>query len=92
MKGRSQGRSAIDIRVDYVESKLDESINSFKEAIRDNKEAIRENKEALQQFINSFDKFINKVESSRRWSIGMVITIAIALIGFIITNGIQIQF
>ena len=65
-------------RVDYVESRLDE--------------AIRDNKEAIQQLKSSLDIFIAKSESSKRWSIGLVITVAIAIIGFILANGFQIQF
>ena len=86
-----QGKSALEVRVDYVESKLDEAIRDLKEAIRDNKEAIRDNKEAL-------DKVVAKAESSRRWAIGTVVTIAIAVIGslvsfivFLFANGIQLQ-
>ena len=77
-----QGRTALETRVDYVESRLDEAISSLKEAIRDNKEAI-------QQLKSSFDIFIAKAESSRRWSIGLIITVSLAVIGFILTNGFQ---
>ena len=90
------GKSALETRVDYVESRLDESINNFKEAITKSensfKEAIRDNKEAIQQLKSSFDVFMAKAESSRRWSIGLVITVAMAVIGFILTNGFQISF
>ena len=105
MRYRAHGKSALETRVDYVEgnlekviasfkdaiarldSRLDETIKDFKEAIKDNKEAIRDNKEAL-------EKVVVKTESSRRWAIGTVITIAIAVIGslvtfivFLLTNG-----
>ena len=84
MKYRVQGRSVFETRVDYVESRLDEAISSLKEAIRDNKEAL--------------EKVVAKAESSRRWAIGTVVSIAIAVIGslvtfiiFLLTNGFQMQ-
>ena len=82
MRYRAYGKSALDTRVDYVESRLDEAITSLKEAIRDNKEAL--------------EKVVAKAESSRRWAIGTVISIAIAVIGslvtfiiFLLNNGFQ---
>ena len=104
MRYRTHGKSALETRVDYVESKLDESINSLKEAIAKSengfKEALRDNKEAMQQMENrhqanftelkaSLQKTIAKTESSRRWAIGAFITIAVAVIGFLLTNGFQ---
>ena len=101
MKYRAQGRSALETRVDYVEGNLDKAITSFKEAnarsesrldgtIKDFKEAIKDNKQAMQQMERdlkaTLEKSIDKAESSRRWAIGSVITVAIAIIGFILTN------
>ena len=103
MRYRAYGKSALETRVDYVESKLDDTIKDFREAITKSennfkeaitksessfKEAIKDNKEAIQQLKSSFDVFMAKAESSRRWSIGLVITIAVAVIGFLLTNGL----
>ena len=86
---------------------LKESRKDFKESMLQmesrHNEAIKDNKEAMLQIENrhqanftdlkaSLDRFVAKTESSRRWSIGLIITIAIAAIGYILTNGIQIQF
>ena len=88
MRHRTYGRSAL-------ESRLDDTIGHFKDAITDLKEAIRDNKEALQQLKSSFEtslaKTEAKAESSRRWSIGLVVTVALATISFMLTNGFQIQ-
>ena len=127
MRYRTHGRSSLETRVDYVESKLDDTINNFKEAMqkleskhdesrRDLKEAIRDYKEAMQQMESrhkesvadikemvrdnkaSLEKVVSKAESSRRWAIGTVVTIAVAVIGFLaaavgflLTNGFQVQ-
>ena len=131
MRYRAYGKPALETRVDYVESRLDDTINNFKEAMQKSearlddtinnfkeamrksearldesisslKEAIRDNREAMHQMENrhqanftelraSLERSIAKAESSRRWTIGSVITVALAIIGFIITNGFQIQ-
>ena len=119
MRHRTHGRPALETRVDYVESKLDESIARFDESRKDFKEAMqkleskfdesrKDFKEAMQQMENrhqanfsrletSLDKVIIKAESSRRWAIGTVVTIAIAVIGslvtfivFLLNNGFQV--
>ena len=99
-------REVLDTRVDYVESKLDETINSFKEALSKSEsrldETIKDFKEAMQQMESrhkeanadikemvrdnraSLEKAIAKAESSRNWVVGFVITVAIAIIGFIL--------
>ena len=104
-------REALETRVDYVESKLDETIKDFKEAIARSdlryEESRKEFKEAMLQMENrhqasfskletSLDKVVTKAESSRRWAIGTVISIAIAVIGslvtfiiFLLNNGFQ---
>ena len=96
MRYRAQGKSALETRVDYVESRLDETIGNFKDAITDLKEAIRDNKEATQHMEKelkaTLEKSMAKAESSKRWAITLVITVALAVIGFILTNGFQIQF
>ena len=88
-------REALLTRVDYVEGKLDEAIKDLKESInetrKDLKEAIRDNKQAMLQMERelktTLEKTVDKAESSRRWAIGSVITIAVAVIGFLLTNG-----
>ena len=130
MRHRTQSKSAFDTRVDYVESKLDESIHNFKEAMQKSesglkemmqksesglkemmaeiKETVRDNKEAMRQIEirgqanytelkASLEKMVEKAESSRRWAIGIVVTVAIAVIGslitfiiFLFTYGLQI--
>ena len=108
MRYRSQGRSTLETRFDYIESRLDDTIGNFKDAITDLKEAIRDSKEAMQQMENrhqlsfmelknSLEKVVSKAESSRRWAIGTLVTIAIAVIGFmltvigfLLTNGFQV--
>ena len=104
---RHYSREALETRVDYVEGKLDAAIIDLKEAINESrkefKEAINESKkefkESHKELKESLEKIVAKAESSRRWSIGIVITIAItvigfmaSVIGFLITNGFQIQF
>ena len=101
MRYRTQGKSAMETRVDYVEGKLDDTINNFKEAmlksesrldetIKDFKEAIKDNRQVMQQMEKelktTLEKSIDKAESSKRWAIGSVIAVAIAIIGFILTN------
>ena len=100
---RTHGRPAIETRVDYVESRLDEAISSLKEAVRDNKEAMQQmenrHQASFAELKSSLEKIVSKAESSRRWAIGTVITIAVAVIGFmltvigfLLTNGFQVQF
>ena len=119
MRYRAQGKSALETRVDYVESKLDDTINNFKEAMLNSESrldvAIKDFKESMQQMESrhkesiadikemvrdnkiSLERIVAKTESSRRWSIGIVISIAVAVIGFLIaaigfllTNGFQV--
>ena len=40
----------------------------------------------------TLEKSMAKAESSKRWAIGLVITVALAFIGFILTEGFQFQF
>ena len=115
---RPNSSAVLETRIDYVESRLDDTINNFKEAMQKSeskldesisslKEAITKSesnfKEAMQQMENrhqanftelksSLEKSIAKAESLRRWVVGLVITVAVAVIGFILTNGFQIQF
>ena len=117
-------REALTIKVDYVESKLDESVNSLKDVLKDIKETIAKSeidfKEEMQQMDlrrkeeitelktelkevvrdnkAAMEKLIDRAESSRRWSIGIVVSIAITVIGFMFTaiifllnNGFQVQ-
>ena len=113
------GKSAVETRVDYVESRLDDTINNFKEAMQKSesrlddtikdfketmqqmelrhKESIADIKEMVRDNKASLEKVVAKAESSRRWSIGIVVTIAITVIGFMIsiiifllTNGFQV--
>ena len=63
MRYRAQGKSALETRVDYVESRLDETIKDFKEAIRDNKEAMK------QLDLNQRDNQ-KELKNSLRWLIG----------------------
>ena len=75
--------------IERFDSRLDEAIRSFKEANADIKEAIRDNKESINEtrkdFKEALDKVVTKAESSRRWAIGTVISIAIAVIGALVT-------
>ena len=59
----------------------------------------RETKEAMQQiesrhqanFVElkvTLEKAITKAESSKHWAIGLIFTVAIAAVGFILTSGI----
>ena len=98
----------IESRLDEAISSLKEAIRDNKEAIRDNKEAmlqmesrhresIADIKEMVKDNKEALEKVVIKTESSRRWSIGIVITIAITVIGFMasvlgfmLTNGFQI--
>ena len=93
MRHRIYGKSAVETRVDYVESKLDDTIKDFKEAMQKSENSF---KELMQQMESrhqanfarleaSLDKIESKAESSRRWAIGIVVTIAIAVIGFMMT-------
>ena len=84
---RPNSTGVLETRIDYVESRLDETIKDFKEAIKDNKQAMQQMEKELKA---TLEKSINKAESSRRWAIGSVFTVAIAVIGFILTNGFQI--
>ena len=92
---RPNNNAVLKTRIGYVESKLDETIGNFKEAVADLKEAIRDNKQAMQQMENelkaTLKESITKAESSKRWAVTLVITVAIAVIGFILINGFQIQ-
>ena len=105
-------REALSTRVDYVESRLDESINSLKEAVKEIKESLSKSeidrKEEMKQMDlrrreenaelkEAMEKIVARAESSRRWSIGIVVSIAIAVIGFMLTvivflftNGFQV--
>ena len=105
-------REALATRVDYVESRLDESVNSLKEAVKEIKESLAKSeidrkeemkkmdlrrKEENADFKDALEKVVARAESSRRWSIGIVISIAIAVIGFmlmvtvfLLTNGFQV--
>ena len=56
MRYRTQGKSALETRVDYVESKLDESINSFKDAIK--------------QLDSNQKDNLKELKNSLRWVIG----------------------
>ena len=96
------GREALETRVDYVEGNLDKAIANFKEAMLQMesryKESIADIKEMVKDNKDSLDKVVAKAESSRRWAIGTVVTIAIAVIGslvtfivFLLTNGFQVQ-
>ena len=93
-------REALETRVDYVEGNLDKAITSFKEAnarfesrldetIKDFKEAIIKSENSLKEAIKdnkeALEKVVAKAESSRRWAIGTVISIAIAVIGSLVT-------
>ena len=115
---RPNSSAVLETRLDYVESKLDESISSFKEAMQQmenrhqinfqqmenryqqmenrHQESFRQmenrHQESFAELKSYIEKIISKAESSRRWSIGLVITISVAIIGFILTNGFQIQF
>ena len=86
-------REALLTRVDYIEGKLDAAIKDFKESTNETR---RDFKESMQQMEArhqaNFTELKSKAESSRRWSIGTVVTIALAVIGFILTNGFQISF
>ena len=68
-----------------MESRHKEGMADIKEAMADTKAMVKENKEAL-------EKAISKAESSKNWVIGLVITVAIAFVGFILNymNIIQI--
>ena len=112
-------REALATRVDYVESRLDESVNSLKEAMKEIKESLAKSevdrKEEMRQMDLrrkeeiaelkvevrdnkvALEKIVARAESSRRWSIGIVVSIAIAVIGFmltvivfLLTNGFQV--
>ena len=97
---RPNSSAVLETRLDYVESKLDESIKSFKEAMQQMEHRHQVNiqqmehrhQESFAELKSYIEKIISKAESSRRWSIGLVITISVAIIGFILTNGLQIQF
>ena len=117
MRHRTQGRTVLETRVEYVEGKLDDTIRDFKEAVADLKGAMlqMENRhqanfqqmearhqanfqqmEARHQanfteLKGSLDKSIAKAETSKNWVIGLVITVAIAVIGFILMNGVPFQ-
>ena len=93
MRYRTHGKSALKTRVDYVEFKVDDAIISFKEALQQMEARHQANFSELK---SSLEKVVSKAESSRRWAIGTVITIAIAVIGslvtfiiFLLTNGFQ---
>ena len=88
MRYRTQGKSALETRIDYVESKLDESIGSFKEAMLRMESRHQANFAELKI---SLEKAIAKAESSRNWVVGPVITVALTIIGIMLANGLQIQ-
>ena len=89
------------------EARFNESNRSLKEAVADLKETNKEIRLSMREmetrnqayFVRlemRLDKFVDKAESSRRWSIGIVVTIAIAVIGslvtfiiFLLNNGFQ---
>ena len=95
-----------------LDSKHDDTIKDFRESMRQMesrlKEAVRDNKESMQQMESrlneavrdnkeALEKLVDKTESSRRWSIGIVVSIAITVIGslvtfiiFLFTNGFQV--
>ena len=97
--------------VSDLKEAIKDNREDLKEAIKDNKEdlkeAIKDNKEAMRQMEarhqanfaelkNSLEKVVDKAESSRRWAVGTVITITVAVIsfllaviGFLFTNGFQ---
>ena len=93
MRHKTYNKSALETRVDYVETKLDSTIKDFKEAMQQMENRHQVNFSKLEA---SLDKVVAKAESSRRWSIGTVVTIAITVIGslvtfiiFLLTNGFQ---
>ena len=89
-----------------VNSRLGETIKDFKESLNESRKEFREAMQQMElrhqanltRLENSLDKVVDKAESSRRWSIGIVVTIAIAVIGslvtfiyFLLNNGFQIS-
>ena len=93
MRNRTYGKSALETRVDYVESKLDDTIKDFREAMQKSDKDFREFMQQMEnrhqvnfaELKNSLEKIESKAESSRRWSIGIIVTIAVAVIGFMLT-------
>ena len=95
MRHRTYGKSALETRVDYVEGKLDLAIKDFKEAMLQMENRHQASHAELK---SSLEKFVSKAESSRRWAIGTAVTIALAVIGslvsfivFLFTNGFQVS-
>ena len=83
---------------------LNESRKEFKEAMQQMESRHQANFQQMEarhqanfsRLETSLDKIVTKAESSRRWSIGIVVSIAIAVIGalvtfiiFLLNNGFQ---
>ena len=90
--------------LDLKES-INESRREFKESINESRKEFKESMQQMEtrhqanfaRLETSLDKVVAKAESSRRWSIGIVVTIALAVIGllvsfiiFLFTNGFQV--
>ena len=84
---RPYSNSVLETRINYVESRLDDTINSFKDAMQQMENRHQTNFTELKA---TLDMSIAKAESSRRWVAGLVITVALTIIGFVLTNGFQI--
>ena len=67
MRNRRYGnRDALEVRVDYVETKLDETVNSFKEALNRLETKLDENVRSLKEsFKETIDKLEVRIETDR---------------------------
>ena len=70
------------------DSKFDQARKDFKEEMQQmesrHKEAMADSKDMVRENKASLEKAIAKAESSRNWVVGFVITVAVAIIGFIL--------